>query len=157
MPLEYVALFVELLEITKKITVNTIEDHQKQSLSHITDRILKDIGYVLNYCSEQEYSINEAKKLMILSMLGNHQESLNTLIEQLAVTKVCSKCETVYIASPRHFYKDHRAKDGLRNDCILCHKNTQRDLYHNQKSIRKEELQSEEEISRRKYENIMHE
>ena len=100
MPLAYVTLFLELLEITEKITVNTIEDDQKKQLSEITDSVLDDIVYVLNYCSEQKYSMNEAKKLMILTKLGNHQERLNNLIENLAITKICSKCRRIYLASP---------------------------------------------------------
>ncbi|MFX1377148.1 MAG: hypothetical protein ACFFA0_15185 [Promethearchaeota archaeon] len=68
--------------------------------------------------------MNEAKKLMILSKLGSHQNLLNNIIERLAVTKMCSKCGKELLATQKNFYKDHRAKDGLRNDCKLCHKRT---------------------------------
>ena len=155
MPLEYVSLFVELLEITKKITVNTIEDEQKRKLSEITDGVLNDIAYVLNYCSEQEYCMNEAKKLMILTKLGTHQKRLNTLIENLAITKICSKCRRTYLASPRFFYKDHKAKDGLRNDCKDCHKKTQKDLYRKKIKEDGQHSREEKEFSRREYENIL--
>ena len=158
MPLEYLVLFSELMEITKRITLNTVNAEQKRKLSEITDAVLKDITYILNYCSEQQYSLNEAKKLIILSKLKKHQDLLNAVIEQLEVTKVCSRCGQQYPVNHKYFYKDHRAKDGLRNDCKQCHKQTQKEIYNQKKACsEKDALVNEREPISEEYESITQE
>jgi hypothetical protein len=152
MPTEYLVLFSELLEITRKITTNTISPEIKQKLSTATDDILKDITDALIYCSENGYNLSEAKKNVILSQLKEHETTLETTIEEFALPKTCSKCGRVYAAPHKNFYKDQKAKDGLRNDCVECHKQKQRELYQQK---RKCSTNDEEVVSRREeYEEV---
>ncbi|MFX1281602.1 MAG: hypothetical protein ACFFA3_19790 [Promethearchaeota archaeon] len=140
MSLIYIKLFLELLEITKKITINTVSTELKQDLSRTTDVILNDTIYYLNYCIEHKYNLNEEKKNFLLSKIKAHQERLNTFIEQFAPTKICTKCGKEFLATGRYFYKDNKARDGLRNDCKQCHKKIQKELYYNQKGISKNQI-----------------
>ena len=130
MPLEYITLFVELVGITKKITLNTVSHEVKQKVSTTTDNILKDIAGVLTYCSENGHNPSEEKKNIILSQLRGHEATLSATIEEFALPKTCSKCGKEYPATYNHFYKDHRSKDGLRNDCKQCHKTTKKESYY---------------------------
>ena len=153
MPIEYLVLFSELLEITKKITTNTISPEVKQKLSNITDDILNDIANVLTYCSENGYNLSEAKKNEILSQFKEHETSLKTTIEEFALPKACSKCGREYPATHMYFYKDHKAKDLLRNDCKQCHKATKKESYYQK---RKGSTHNGEVVSRRQVIHFNH-
>ena len=91
MPLKYIVLFEELLEITKKITFNTIDQEIKQQLADTTRRIIDDITFVLNYTSKNRYDISKGKKFIINLMFQNHRKRLISLIEQQSIYKKCSK------------------------------------------------------------------
>jgi len=155
MSLEYIVLFEELLEITRKIIFNTTSQEIKQQLADVTNSIIDDITYVLNYTSKNGYNLEESQG-GILSKFQVHQERLNTIIEQLAIHKICSKCEKELPATTRFYYKDCNAKDGLRNDCRQCHKATQKKLYNQKRKCSKSLLLVEkEDFSNEEYENII--
>lgn len=159
MLLEYIVLFEELMEISKKITINTVSPKMKQQLEDVTMNILKDIKHVLDYPSKKGHNISKGKELMIDLVFQSHKERLYNLIEQLGFHKNCSKCGREFPITPKYFHKDHRAKHGVRNDCVECHRKKQKDLYYQKKkysdscALTKEE----EELISEEYENIIQE
>jgi len=161
MPLKYIVLFEELLEITRKITFNTVDQEIKQQLTSVTNSIIDDIIYILSYGSKSVYNTEESqgKKLMILSKFQVHKEQLNRTIEQLGLRKTCSKCGKEYPITSHYFYKDSGAKDGLRNDCKKCHKATKREKYHQKRKCSKDTTPAEEkeDLISEEYENIVQE
>lgn len=155
MSLEYIVLFEGLLEITRKITFNTTSQEIKQQLADVTNSIIEDIIYVLNYTSKNGYNVEESQG-RILSKFQIHQERLNTIIEQLAIRKICSKCGEKLPATTRFYYKNCNAKDGLRNDCRSCHKATQKELYNQRRKCSKNlPLVEKEDFINEEYENII--
>lgn len=133
MPLEYITLFMELLGLTKKITINSISSEVKQKLSPVTDGILSDISQILEQCLESNYILPETKKQKILERLDTHEGTLSRTIEQYTLLKVCSKCGKTYPATHKYFHKDHQAKDGLRRDCRQCHLTAKKEAYYQKK------------------------
>ncbi|MBA7523940.1 hypothetical protein ES705_16077 [subsurface metagenome] len=158
MPLEYIVLFEELLEITKKITFNTVSQEIKQQLADITSSIIDDITNVLNCGSKNGYNMTQGRKLIILSKFQVHQEQLNRIIEKFGFRKTCSKCGKELPATTRFYYRDCTAKDGLRNDCKQCHKATKKESYNQKRKCSKHNTPIEEEdIISEEYENIIQE
>ena len=155
MLLEYLVLFEELMEISKKITINTVSQEEKQRLTDTTMSIVKDITYILNYASQNGYNISKGKEFLINLVFQSHKERLYYLIEELGFRKKCSKCGRGFPITPKYFYRDCKARDGYRNDCKECHKAIKKESYHQNKkcseNIEEEELISEE------YENIIQE
>ena len=43
--------------------------------------------------------------------------------------KTCRVCGEQYPATEKFFYKEERNIDGLRNECVLCKRNVERDNY----------------------------
>ncbi|MFW9939388.1 MAG: hypothetical protein ACFFFT_00010 [Candidatus Thorarchaeota archaeon] len=159
MPLEYIALFEELLEITSKIIVNTVSHKIKQELADTTQRIINDITFVLQYAHENGYEISKGKEFFIRVIIQNHQKQLIRLIEQQSIFKRCSKCGKRFPRTHTYFYRDCNAKDGLRNDCKQCHKTAKKELYHQHK-IRSENFaptKDEEGVISKEYEKIIQE
>lgn len=159
MPLKYIVLFEELLEITKKITFNTVDQEIKQQLADATKHIIDDITFVLNYTAENGYDISKGKEFLINLMFQNHQKRLNSLIEQQSIYKRCSKCGRVFPRTRKYYYRDCNAKDGLRNDCRQCHKTIKKESYHRNKKCPEDvtTAKEEEDPIREGYENIIQE
>jgi len=156
MPLKYIVLFEELLEITKKITFNTVDQEIKQQLADATKHIIDDITFVLHYTSKNGYDISKGKELMINLAFQNHQKRLINLIEQQSIYKRCSKCGIVLPRTPQYYYRDCNARDGLRNDCRNCHKAIKKESYHQNKKCSEAITPAKEEdpISE-EYDNII--
>ena len=156
MPLKYIVLFEELLKITKKIAFNTVSQEIKQQLADATNSIIEDIAYVLHFTSKNGYDISKGKEFIIDLKFQSHQKRLDSLIEYLSIRKKCSKCERVFPRTNAYFYRDCNAKDGFRNDCKQCHKETQKELYHQKKKYSKDNAPAKEEyLVREEYENII--
>jgi len=157
MPLKYIVLFEELLEITKKITFNTVSQKIKQQLADTTKSIIDDITYVLHYTSENGYGITKGKEFIINLMFQSHQKKLNSLVEQQSIRKTCSKCGRVFPRTRRYYYRDCKAKDGLRNDCKQCHKTIKKESYHRNKKCSEDVTTAgeEEDLITERYENII--
>ncbi|MHA2009135.1 MAG: hypothetical protein ACXABO_15025 [Promethearchaeota archaeon] len=58
-----------------------------------------------------------------------HYNHLEKLVEKSEILKKCSKCNIELPATTSYFYKDRRAKDGLRSECIQCHRLSQKERY----------------------------
>lgn len=160
MPLEYIALFEELMEITRKITFNTVSQGIKQQLTDTTRRIIDDITFVLQYTSKKGYELSKGKKFIINLMLQSHQKRLISLIEQQSIYKRCSKCGRMLPRTRGYFYRDCNAQDGFRNDCKVCHKTIKKESYHQNKKCSEEITPPKEEgddLISEEYENIVQE
>jgi len=158
MPLEYIVLFEDLIEITKKITFNTVSQEKKQQLTNVTTKIIEDITYVLNYTSKNGYDITKGKEFIIDLRFQSHQKRLNSLIEQLSIRKTCSKCGREFPRTRKYFYKDCNAKDGLRNDCAVCHRTIKKESYHqNKKGSEDITPAKEKDLISEEYENKVQE
>jgi len=158
MPFKYIVLFEELLEVTKKITFNTVSQEIKQQLADTTKNIIDDIIFVLHYTSENGYDISKGKEFLINIMFQSHQRRLNSLIEQQSIYKRCSKCGREFPRTRKYFYRDCKAKDGLRNDCTQCHKTIKRESYQRSKKCPEDVTTAkEEDLISEEYENIIQE
>lgn len=159
MLLEYLVLFEELLEVTKKIAFNTVSQEVKQQLADTTQRIIEDIAFVLHYTSKNGYAITKGKEFIINLMFQSHQEQLNSLVEQHSIRKTCSKCGREFPRTSRYFYRDCSGKNGLRNDCKQCHKTIKKESYRRNKKCLEDvtTAKEEEDLISEGYENIIQE
>ncbi|MFW9876160.1 MAG: hypothetical protein ACFFG0_23915 [Candidatus Thorarchaeota archaeon] len=101
MSLKYIILFDELLEITKKIIVNTTSVESKQIVAPITNIVRNEITATLLYHSKNGYTISHDTKSKILARFKEHKEQLYTQIERLGLRKECNKCGRDFPTTPR--------------------------------------------------------
>jgi len=159
MLLEYIVLFEELMEIAKKITFNMVSQDKKRQLTDTTQNIIDDIRYVLHFPFKNGFKISKGKEFMVDLAFKSYKERLYSLIEQSGFRKKCSKCGREFPITPKYFHKDHRAKHGVRNDCVQCHRQKQKDLYYQKKKYSETNTPTKEaeELISEEYENIIQE
>ena len=79
------------------------------------------------------YSISDKDKKEFTWHLQEYLNSLNELITKYGFVKQCSKCLLEIPRTSKFFYKDRKAKDGLRPECKQCYKKARKIAYHGKK------------------------
>ena len=79
------------------------------------------------------YFISEKNKKEFRWQLQDYQTCFNEVIEKSGIVKQSSKCHLEIPRTAQFFYRDRRAKDGLRPECIQCHKKSKKTTYHKKK------------------------
>ncbi|MHA2182311.1 MAG: hypothetical protein ACXAAH_12910 [Promethearchaeota archaeon] len=106
-----------------------IKKEAENDLITIADIIVEDINDIWNYYRINSYSLTPEETSDFHLKLKAHQRRLNEYIEKYSIIKQCSRCKREFPATSNFFYKDRRVKDGLRPDCIACHRTLQRKKY----------------------------
>ena len=82
-----------------------------------------------NYYRNMNCSLSPGDITDFQFKLKEQQRRVNGYIEKSSIVKVCSKCKKELPATSKYFYKDRSVKDGLRPDCIECHRMFQKKSY----------------------------
>lgn len=90
---------------------------------------MKRINEVWASYKDNKYFLTPKNSADFYLELKAYQKELDKYIEKYLITKLCSRCQGVFPATSNYFYKDRRVSDGLRPDCIQCHRTIQKENY----------------------------
>lgn len=132
----------DLFDSISKLSTN---NDVKPDFFSILDIAIRDLLEVWEFYKRNNYYISEREEKEIKWKIQKYQRRLDELIEKSGIFKQCSKCHVEFPATTKFFYKDRRAKDGLRSECKQCHNKAKKITYY-----RKKEKILEDEIGYKK-------
>ena len=124
--MEFFKIFLELFGIVSHLP---LKEEAKDEIISIVEGFINDINAMWNYYRNMNYSLAPEETTEFQFKLKGQQRRVNGYIEKCSIVKVCSKCKKEFPATSKHFYKDRSVKDGLRPDCIECHRLFQKKSY----------------------------
>ena len=124
--IEFFKLFLELFRIISHLP---LKEEAKDDGITIVESFIKDINEMWNYYRNMNYSLSQEETIEFRLKLKKQQKTVDEYIEKYLIVKQCSKCKREFPATSKYFYKDRSVKDGLRTDCIECHRLLQRKSY----------------------------
>jgi predicted glycosyl hydrolase (DUF1957 family) len=123
---EYFKLFAEMFN---KISRIPLAEENKSDVSTILDKIINEVSTFWNLCKNNAFVLHNDEKKGFQRRAQVLYNDLERFVEDAEVLKQCSKCENEYPSTTNYFYQDKRSKDGLRPECITCHKMAQKEYY----------------------------
>ena len=106
-----------------------LKKEAQSDLIEIAHAIVERINRLWRVYRNNNYSLSSEETTEFRFELKTHQKRLNEYIEKYSIVKQCSRCNREFLATPDYFYKDRRVKDGLRPDCVQCHRSFQKKSY----------------------------
>ena len=106
-----------------------LKEEAKNEIITIVEIFIEDINAMWNYYRYMNYSLSLEDITDFKFKLKGQQRRVNGYIEKYSIVKACSKCKKEFPATSNYFYKDRSVKDGLRPDCIECHRMFQKKSY----------------------------
>jgi len=106
-----------------------LKEEAKDEIITIVENFIENINAMWNYYRNMNCSLSPGDITDFQFKLKEQQRKVNGYIEKYSIVKVCSKCKKELPATSKYFYKDRSVKDGLRPDCIECHRMFQKKSY----------------------------
>ena len=106
-----------------------LKKEAQSDLIEIAHAIIEKINKLWRVYRNNNYSLSPKETTEFRFELKTQQKKLSEYIEKYSIIKQCSRCNREFPATSDYFYKDRRVRDGLRPDCIHCHRTIQRNSY----------------------------
>ena len=117
------------MELCRTLSHLPLKEEAKGDIITLVEGFIKDINEAWNYYRSMNYSLSPEETSEFRFKLKEHQRKVDNYIEEYSIVKQCSKCKKEFPATSQYFYKDRSVKDGLRAECIECHRMLQRKSY----------------------------
>jgi hypothetical protein len=124
-----VEIFKLFAEMFNKISKIPLVEEKKSGISTVLDKIFNEVSASWNFCKNNAFILHNDEKKGFQRKAQVLYKELEKLVEGAEVLKQCSKCKNEYPSTTNYFYQDKRSKDGLRPECIPCHKTAQKEYY----------------------------